>query len=136
MNKSQSLRKISIVWILSVSLPIALICMQTFAGRYGGEGDAVWNWCLTQLAPVGALIAAAMFAEGSTRWRSQAASLFHHRLALAAVMLQGFAMLAALLIEPLIDLEYAEIFQTATAPLALVQGSVVALLTQLLFDGR
>ena len=136
MNRGSSLSKIAIIWLIAVSLPVAVISVQTILGKYGDNVEVAWSWCMAQFAPVGALIGATFFGSASNAWKSKPVSRFHHRLALGAVLMQGTSMLTVLAIEPALDLDVADLFIRSAPLLSLVQGCVVATLSKLLFEGR
>jgi hypothetical protein len=115
---------------------IIVVAAQSLLGKYGDDSEVAWGWCSAQFAPTGALLGAAVFGKPSNRWKSATASVFHYRLAVVASIVQGVALLAVLLIEPLVDIEVVEIFGRSSVPLALLQGVVIGVMTFLIYDGR
>lgn len=136
MSRGDSLRNIAIIWLTAVLLPVIIVSIQIVLGKYGDNVEIAWSWCMAQFAPVGALIGATFFGSATNAWKSKAVSTFHHRLALSAVLMQGVSMLAVLAVEPLLDIDVADLFIRSAPPLSLVQGCVVATLSKLLFEGR
>jgi hypothetical protein len=132
----QALLRISVIWMLAVLPSIIIITVQSILGKYGDDSEVAWGWCMAQIAPTGALLSTSVFGKPSQRWKSAIASVFHYRVAVTASLAQGFAMLAVLLVEPLIDLEIIELFGRSSVPLSLLQGLVIGAMTFVVYEGR
>lgn len=136
MTREKAAERIVLIW-LTMPIPlVALLTAQTLGGKYGDDSGQAWSWLLAQLAPILALVMASAFSSPSRAWREKAANRFRWRCAVLTSSLYGTTILAFLLMEPLLRASPYDVFSASAWLLTLLQGSVVACLGAVIFDGR
>lgn len=136
MTREHALKRLFRLWIGLPILPVLLLGAQSLSDKYGDDADVAWSWLLMQVAPVLAILIAAVFSEPSTRWKAAPADAFKMNWAVWTSVAQGLGMIAILLLEPVLTVPTFKIFAMTSIPLALLQGVVVASVGSVIFDGR
>ncbi len=122
---------LSFIWIVAFALLFAIIGVQTFAGKFGKEWDAGFDWFFPLTIPSVSLMITVWTVQQTDEDKKVVTS---RHVLWAAMLLSTFyllAMLGLLLLHPFVDLSLQTQFSRSAWYLAMVQGILMALLGKL-----
>lgn len=136
MTRQSAVQSLFYLWLIGAVVLALVLLGQSIAGKYGDDDAAAWSWFLSLVVAPFSLLTVAAFVDPSASWRNAAANTFKFRAGFIAsfgVLLVG---LATLLIEPLLQMNWFDLFSRSGIVIALLQAPVMAAVGGVVFDRR
>jgi hypothetical protein len=136
MTRQKALQRVLAIWLIAATLFALFTLAQVLAGKYGADPGVPLNWLSAQIVPVMGLLLAATLSSPSAAWKKAQVTDSRYMLALAVSVVQIFAIMLTILIEPLLQTSPFALFDNTIVFFSIWQGVVTACVGGLVFDGR